>query len=251
MAQIPSPSSASPPRPSAASAENNDPLASLHRMSTTAGVASQQYVAVNTAAVIALILGIASGLTMLSQMLLIVPLAGIICAVVAWRRIDDSNGTETGKPLAALGLLLSLLIGGGVLGKQLFATARARSDGRQMATVINQLRDHVNSERVADAYPLFSVPFRARVPLDVWLLRWKQIQAPDAYGKLLRMTWNAVPPQYDKTEGGDVTLGVIIVTVAFELTETRFTFTFRKVADAWQIEDIPEMFPRERPKPAK
>ena len=34
----------------------DDPLASLHRMSTTAGVASSEYVAINLAAVTALVL---------------------------------------------------------------------------------------------------------------------------------------------------------------------------------------------------
>src|SRR2546423_11699825 len=86
----------------------NDPLAKLHRMSTTAGVASQQYVAVNTTAVIAALLGVASGLTLFSQLMLVIPVAGIVCAIVAWRQINGSNGTETGKPLAIAVLLLSL-----------------------------------------------------------------------------------------------------------------------------------------------
>ena len=47
------------------SPQGPDPLAKLHKMSTTAGVASQQYVAVNTSAVIAALLGVASALALL------------------------------------------------------------------------------------------------------------------------------------------------------------------------------------------
>src|SRR2546429_5411940 len=93
----------SEPKPADAPIDD-DPLARLHKMSTTAGVASQQYVAINNAAVIAALLGVASALALLTPTLLIVPLAGVVVAIVSWRQISNSNGTETGKPLALLGL---------------------------------------------------------------------------------------------------------------------------------------------------
>ena len=53
-----------------------DPLSKLHKMSTTAGLASQQYVAVNIAAVMAALLGVASGLSVFSPLLLVIPIVG-------------------------------------------------------------------------------------------------------------------------------------------------------------------------------
>ena len=230
--------------------EPPDPLAKLHRMSTTAGVASQQYVAVNTTAVIAALLGVASGLAVFSQTLLIIPVAAIVCAIVAWRQIADSNGTETGKGLAIGGLLLSLLIGGGIFGKQLLASARARADGHAMEAIVAQLNDDLRAGNYAEAYQLFSVTFRTRVSQDAFTDRWRASVDPSYYGPLLAMTWNNVPPAYESAQGGDVTYGVIYVAISFKRTDSRFTFAFRKVGDAWQLENIVEMFPVERQKPA-
>src|SRR5688572_22362990 len=81
-------------------------LAHLHKMSTTAGVTNQDYVAVNTVAIVAAVLGLASGLAFFGWLMLVVPLAGIVFAVVAIRQINDSSGTQTGKGLAMIGLAL-------------------------------------------------------------------------------------------------------------------------------------------------
>src|SRR5213596_2432440 len=91
---------------------DDDPLAHLHKMSTTAGLGSGDYVAVNGAAVFALLLGLASALALLDELLLVIPLTGIIIAMVARRQIRQSNGTQTGRGLVALGVLLMLVFGG-------------------------------------------------------------------------------------------------------------------------------------------
>ena len=93
--------------PPIATEQAADPLSKLHKMSTTAGVASQQYVAVNTTAVVAALLGVASAMAMFSPLLLVIPVATVVVSIVAWRQIANSNGTETGKPLAVLGLVLA------------------------------------------------------------------------------------------------------------------------------------------------
>jgi hypothetical protein len=231
-------------------AMGDDPLARLHKMSTTAGVASQQYVAINNAAVIAALLGVASALALFSPLLLIVPLAGIIVAIVSWRQIANSNGTETGKLLALLGLLLSLLIGGGVLARELADAAHARADAKAMDAVVGQLNAAIKSRNLDAAYNLFDAQFRARVPADQFRLKWVQLQNPEAYGPLQSMTWNGVPPQYEKVEGGDVLLGVIYAAIKFQDSEGRFTFVFRRAAEGWQLDELPEVFPRERPRRA-
>src|SRR5690348_12044880 len=82
-------------------------LARLHKMSTTAGLGSTDYVAVNTPAVIALILGLASAAVLIDPIFFVVPLAGLICSIMAISQIRRSNGTQTGLGLAALALLLT------------------------------------------------------------------------------------------------------------------------------------------------
>ena len=77
-----------PPSPA-----DDDPLAHLHKMSTTAGLGSGDYVAVNGTAVFALLVGVASALALMTEVLLILPLVCVIAAVVAWGQIRHSNGT--------------------------------------------------------------------------------------------------------------------------------------------------------------
>ena len=215
-------------------------------MSTTAGVASQQYVAVNSAAVIASLLGVASALTIFSPLLLVIPLAGLIVAIVAWRQISDSNGTETGKPVAILGLALSLLIGGGIAGKELMEHHRLRADGEQMESLATRLSDAIKTQRFEAGYGLFDVNFRSRVTLPQFQAKWIGLQQPP-YTPLQSMNWNGVLPVYEKAEGGDGMFGIVYVAVKFVNSEGRFTFVCRKVGDSWQINNIPEMFASEKP----
>src|SRR5947207_11805007 len=90
-------------------------LAQLHKMSTTAGVTNAGYVAVNHTAIAAVLLGLASALAFFGWLLLVVPVVGIIFAIVAIRQINDSSGTQTGRGLAYVGLLFCLLLGGGAI----------------------------------------------------------------------------------------------------------------------------------------
>src|SRR5687768_2615927 len=90
----------------------DDPIASLHRMSTTAGVGSQEYVAINNVAIVAAILGLCTALGFLGPFFLILGLAGVICGFVALKEIRNSNGTQSGKLLAWLGVFLSVALAG-------------------------------------------------------------------------------------------------------------------------------------------
>jgi hypothetical protein len=241
--EVSAPPAASAPA-AAAEPTGDDPLAKLHKMSTTAGVASQQYVAINTAAVVASLLGVASALALLSPLLLIIPAAGTVVACVAWRHIAGSNGTETGKSLAAVGLLLSLLLGGGIFGKEMADRVRARGDARQMQAIADQLTQRLKARDYDAAYGMFTTPFRQRVSLNQFKPRWESVQQS---GPLQSLTWNGVLPAYESLEGGQSMAGIISVAVSFADREGRFTFVFRKSGEAWQLDNIPELFPIERP----
>src|SRR3954469_19562554 len=87
---------------------SDDPLAHLHKMSTTAGLGSTDYVAINPVAVAASLLGLASALVLLDLLLGVIPLLAIGCAVVSLIQISRSGGTQTGRKWAVLGILLAI-----------------------------------------------------------------------------------------------------------------------------------------------
>ena len=91
-------------------------MSRLKKMSTTAGVGSQEYVAISPLAIVTVLTGVASVLAFLADVLLVVPLVAVVCGIIAWRQVRSSNGTQTGIGLAALGMLLALLLGGGFRG---------------------------------------------------------------------------------------------------------------------------------------
>ena len=87
-----------------------DPFAHLHKMSTTAGLGSGDYVAINGTAIAAILLGVCSALVLFNSLIfLLIPLLGVIAAIVAFKQISASNGTQTGREVAAIGMLLSFL----------------------------------------------------------------------------------------------------------------------------------------------
>ena len=91
-------------------------------MSTTAGLGSGDYVAINGAAIASILIGVGSAIVLFdSKMLLVVPLAGIVCAILAWVQISQSNGTQTGRAVAAIGMLLSLGFGGFYTAKSVYS----------------------------------------------------------------------------------------------------------------------------------
>src|SRR5687768_6049715 len=112
-----------PTQPAGASAPaaEPDPLHNLYRMSRTAGLGSGDYVAINNTSVLAFLLGLGGVLALLSPMLIIVPVAAIVCAVLAFFQIRSSNGTQSGQAFAALGVLLGLAFGGVAVGQRVAA----------------------------------------------------------------------------------------------------------------------------------
>src|SRR4051812_25063806 len=111
-----------------------DELARLHHMSTTAGLGTQEYVAINPVAVAAVLLGLASALSLLDNILLVVPIAAIICSLIAMKQIKNSNGTQTGKGLVTLGLLLSIGFAGFIGSRAATAAIRTKSDREAIGT---------------------------------------------------------------------------------------------------------------------
>jgi hypothetical protein len=220
-----------------------DPLASLYKMSRTAGLGSQEYVAVNTTAVAALLLGFASSLAMVANLLLIIPLATLIIAIIAIVQIRRSAGTQTGKGLALMGLLLA---GGFVLfvgGRAVMHAREARREEAAIIALIDQFGKYLSQGNYDAAWAQFSARFHERVKKDDFVALWTRYQADDVFGKIQSMRWNGileVEPQADTRIGKCV----IVIDLPHIQAQDRELTSFRWSDDqGWQIDDIPKYFP--------
>jgi hypothetical protein len=224
--------------------EGEDPLAHLHKMSTTAGLGSTDYVAINAPSVLAVILGLASALAVVDKILLIVPIAGVICAIVALVQISRSAGTQTGKGLAILGLLLSLGFAGyvGYLG---LATARQeRADRNAIEAIIGQLTGHIQKGEFDQAYGLFSPRFQERIDKQRFSDTMRFVQAHPQWGKLTGMQTNG-RYAFDVEENTGARYAQVILLMNLDkFTEpSRQDAVFRVVGGQWKVENIPGLFP--------
>src|SRR5882762_629168 len=136
--------------------ETPDPIAQLHKMSTTAGVGSQDYVAINNAAIVSVILGICTALAFLGIPFLIIGAAGIASAIIALYQIRHSNGTQGGTGIAILGMLLSLAIAGSVAATNILDWMHQRDDENQIAAMLEQLGQDLAAARYDKALGHFA-----------------------------------------------------------------------------------------------
>ena len=167
-----------------------DPIARLHKMSTTAGVGSQDYVAINNAAIVSVILGLCTALAFLGIPFLIVGAAGIVFGIIAIVQIRHSNGTQGGMGLAILGILLSLGIAGSVTAASVIDWQHRQQDQAQINKVLNQLGQYLGSDQYEKAYQLFSPDFQATFKFQIFR---DQLQGYQQYfGKVESMSSNDV-----------------------------------------------------------
>src|SRR4051812_32720499 len=142
-----------------------DPLASLHKMSTTAGLGSGDYVAINPVAIFAIIMGVASALALFEEtVLLLLPAAAIIGAVIALRQISKSNGTQTGRGLAIGAIVLALLFGGYTTVKAATEGIRTKNDRNAIGDLLTKLGQAAKAGDFHAAYSLFTPRFQERTP---------------------------------------------------------------------------------------
>jgi hypothetical protein len=227
----------------AATTPNDDPLAHLHKMSTTAGLGSTEYVAINVPSVIAVLLGLASALSLMGRELLIFPVAGVICSIIALRQIKDSNGTQTGRGLAWLGLLLSLGFVAFVGAREALAVVSTRDDQRALEELVKQFEAKGVANEWPAAYGLFSDRFKERVPQPAFTEKWDQIKVSPFSGSLKSATWpGRVLFQTDPTTQDRYARAVVLLQFERATAPARQEIIFKKVGEKWFIEDIGGMF---------
>ena len=240
------PASAATPPPPAGAVVDDDPLAHLHKMSTTAGLGSGDYVAVNAAAIFCVITGLASALSLLDNLLLVLPLAAVVAAGVALRQINQSNGTQTGKGLVVLGLLCAVLFGGFVVFRDATEGVRTRSDRQVIGAIVEGLGEKFKAGDFAGAYAMFSPRFQQRVSQEQFEKTMKPLRESPVVGALQRTTWNGLADfSTDETTGERY----CVTNIQFEFQKNKpapMTMTLHKVQGRWLIDDIPDFFPPEQ-----
>jgi hypothetical protein len=221
----------------------DDPLLRLHKMSTTAGVGSTDYVAINGTAIAAIVVGFASLLVFVNHTLLFIPLVGIICAILALRQIRDSNGTQAGGGLAIVGLLMSLGIGGWVGAAELTESSRTRADRNEIKSLIAQLGEDIKSGAFDAAYEKTGPGFKQKVSKTQFVERMTGARSNPVFGTLQRIESNDLVV-FQKASDGTET-GVAAALFRFDKTNEPFrqTMNYRKSDGQWQLDAMPDLFP--------
>lgn len=224
----------------------DDPFGKLHYMSRTAGAGTQEYVAVNSVAVAALLLGLGSALALVDRILLVVPLAAIVCTFVALYQISHSGGTQTGRLLAWVGLLLALGFMGAQVAKQVVGGMRTRADAQAINALMQTFGSKLAAEDFQGAYDMLGSKFHERVKFEQFANQFKARFRHPAHGKIKSIRSNELL-QFEQGETGANRLAAATAIVTLEQGEDRQPFTFSKTGETWSIEDLSGWF---QPAPA-
>lgn len=217
-----------------------DALASLHRMSNTAGLSAQEYVAVNLTAVAAVLAGLATGLIFLSSLWLAVPVIAIVLGIVALRQISSSNGTQTGRLLAWAGILLALGIGGFQLGGQYMERAKEQPLKDEVMAACDAFGQALRQEDYQKAWDMFSERFRTEKKIDfkTFSQRLSGLQGP-TQGKIKSVKSNGLVD----LQRGPSAATMILMDWDNAKYVGRYMIVLAKRNGAWQIDDLPLIFP--------
>jgi hypothetical protein len=223
-----------------------DPLARLHHMSNTAGITSQEYVAINLPSVVALILGMCSLVVLVFHQIVLVaiPAAAIAFGVAALVQIRNSNGTQTGRPAAWAGIVLALLLGGSEVGARAVQAWNQQSDEQQVAQLFSTLGRHLARAENDQAYDLFTDRFKARISRQAFDAQWGMVQTGVA--RIKSVEWNGVPMFFQR-DGSGTLMGSSMAVFHFEREGDtgRQGVIVRQEPSGWKIDDMPGVFPQE------
>lgn len=228
-----------------AAGDGPDPLAGLYHMSNTAGLATQDYVAINPVAIWAAFLGVASVLVVLSNVLLAVPLLGLVCAIFALVQIRSSNGTQTGKGLAIVGLVLTLGFGGVKLGYELLINLRVSADEQQIGQSMHQFGQDVVQGRYDDAYAMFEGDFKEHINRVQFERGFKAFADVPELGRLQSIEWNHQPIAMEERPDTGITDGYAMAYFTYSKSSEprRVVFGYQKVNGKWVLGSIASIFP--------
>jgi hypothetical protein len=241
-----------------AAVANDDPLRTLHKMSRTAGLGSNEYVAINPFSVAAVFFGLASGLVIFDALFLVVPAVAVILGLVALYQIRHSNGTQTGRGLSWLAIGLAVLFTALLGSKQILQIIGTQSDKRAIAQLVRDFGADISARNYDAAYAKMSPRFTERVDKKAFVEEFNgRLQDNPNYGAIQGMEWNGlVNFDVDARTNDPIAGSVAIITVKNKSEgveregKDRRDIRFRKRGDAWKIDDMPEFFPPPPPTPS-
>jgi hypothetical protein len=208
-------------------------------------------VAINSFAVVAAVLGLASALAFVGTLFLIIGLAAVLCGVWALRQIRNSNGTQGGKGLAWVGIVLSVVLAGAVLASSVRQQRAEAAQARQVTQFINELGRLTIAGGYARVYAATDPEFQKNVTLEQFSQRWIAQQDPDPQrggGKLREMYGNGL---VQFAMGGDGSMTAYTQAILqFEKYPDirRLTMGLKKTSDGtWQVLQMAELFEMRRP----
>jgi hypothetical protein len=239
-------------RASAGDSAATEHLAHLPKMSPTAGVTEQDYVAINAVAVVSLLAGLASILAVINDILAVIPLVGLFMAIVGLRQIAGSNGTQSGRGIGMAGLFLCTAFLSYVVATDVSLGMARRADREAIAQLSQQFGQDVSDHAYDSAYDLFSQRFKSRVSRQEFVSKLKGMQdrliengaSGQGLGPVTGASWNGLAQFFIDNDSGSFTAGSEI---AFHFRESVATepmgATFRKAGGTWTIDSLPTMFP--------
>jgi len=250
------PSAAGPAAAHTDPASDSETLLHLHKMSTTAGLGSQDYVAVNVTSVVAVLFGLASLLAIASPVLLVFPIVGVVLSLIALRQVRHSNGTQTGSGLAILGLLLSGLITTVIFSYQGWQVWNRRLDQQAVAALCQKYGEFLNQHKFAEAYDLFDSDFQNRVSKNLFIVHLTDIQNQGGLVPPIdSITWNGLAEFHvDDADTGTESADSVMKLhyKGMDQAETtnlpRMGIRFKRSnGGPWLIDNIPDQFPAVKP----
>lgn len=227
----------------------SDPLASLHKMSTTAGIVSADYVAISNQAVFSAVLGAATSLAIvfasdsaLNPAIWLLPgLPGIVLGIAALRSISRSNGTLSGRAVAIAGIMLSLGFACAAAAMVWQRQAALEPDKQAINQRIIQLGDLIAKGDYPAAYKLFDPAWREKASFDKFEQGMLNLQHPNYGGKVDRFEPNNLFG-FNTAAGSRLCITRVRITFAKRDFEVPIMIQMRQQADGEWLVIYTEMF---------
>jgi hypothetical protein len=235
------PQTAAPANPDDAA----DPLHNLYRMSRTAGLGSGDYVAINNTSILALILGLAGVLSMLYPLLLIVSAAALVCGIMALVQIRSSNGTQSGRTFAIIGILSALGLGGLAGARLAIAGLETHREEAAIDNLVQRLSGLLVEKKYEQAYQTcFSDGFKSQFTQQEFVDRWRPFER---YGGGIKSFDWGKHADIQSVRGSDVKRAAAGSVLRFNTAGEVATqnIGFSKENGEWRIEGIQSLFEKE------
>lgn len=226
-----------------------DHLAHLRKMSATAGVALGEYRAVNVLAVTALVLGVASWMSLLHPLLYLLPVCAIAIGAIALLQIRRSNGTQSGAVLAGLGALLALALGGWALASNLSGHYQVERHRGEISQMIDEFGAELAQSDFDAAYHFTSVNFRREITPEQF--RNDMSLESQRLGGIRRASTNELARITKDASGNTSAQAMMMIEIGYP-EPLRQQVTLVKEEDGWRIQEFEAWFPRAgRPRPTR